>query len=236
VKTLQYLKQEKAIAFCDGGSIRGRWRWGLRLLRDPEAVASEKSLKHGVSEQLIAAAKRAGLKLSEREIRRRIQCAKAYPTEGQIGRAVADFSTWRDLSDANFPPYPADLQEPPADHRDDAERHRELARQLMSHASEQLDLFPLDTFDQATSTLSQLQVYTEEQDALTARFVARGALRRSYLERLILAADGDLSTTWAVAHERLTAIEGDGGMLGQNEETVEEDAHLHLHADHERRA
>lgn len=223
MKTLQYLKQEKAIAFCDGGSIRGRWRWGLRLVRDAEAISSEKSLKHGISEQLVAAAKRAGLNLSEREIRYRIQCARAYPTEGQIGKALADFATWWDLIQARFPPYPADPSDPPADHRDNAERHRELARQLMSHASEQLDLFPLDTFDQATSTLSQLQVYTEEQDALTARFVARGASRREYLERLILAVDGDLSSTWGVAQERLSAIEGDGGMLGQNEETVEEE-------------
>lgn len=223
MKTLQYLKQEKSIAFCDGGGIRGRWRWGLRLLRDPEAMSSEKSLKHGVGELLIATAKRAGLKLSEREIQWRLQCARAYPTEGQIRSAASDFSTWHDLAAARFPLFKADPQEPPADHRDDAERHRELARQLMNHAAHQLDLFPLDTFDQGTSTLEELQHYTEEQDALTARFVARGASRREYLERLILAADGDLSTTWGVAHERLSAIEGDGGMLGQNEETVEEE-------------
>lgn len=92
MKTLRYVKQEKSIALCDGGAIRGRWRWGLRLLRDPEAMSTEKSLKHGISEQLVAGAKRADLKLSEREIRYRIQCAKA-------------------------------------------ERHRDLARQLMSHAS-----------------------------------------------------------------------------------------------------
>ena len=217
MKTQQYLRQEKAIAFCDGGGIRGRWRWGLRLLRDPEAMASEKSLKHGVTEQLIAAAKRAGFKLSQTEIRYRLQCARTYSTEGQIANAVGDFGSWHDLIQARFPPYPADPEEPPGDHRDNAERHRDLARQLMVHASEQLDLFPLDTFDQATSTLEELQRYTEEQEELTARFVARGAQRRSYLERLILAADGDLDTTWGVAQERLTALEGDG-------EAVEEEA------------
>jgi hypothetical protein len=222
VKTQQYLKQEKAIAFCDGGSIRGRWRWGLRLLRDPTAMASEKSLRHGVSEQLITVAKRAGLNLSEREIQWRLQCARTYPTEGQIRTASSDFSTWYDLRVANFPPYPADPLDPPADHRDDAERHRDLARQLMNHATDQLELFPLDTFDQATSTLEELQRYTEEQDALTARFVARGASRRDYLERLILAADGDLSTTWGVAHERLSALEGDGGQEENETDALEE--------------
>ena len=124
-------------------------------------------------------------------------------TEGQIGQVLADFRTWDDLHNAGFPPYRADPIEP-ADHRDHAERHRDLARELMSHAGDQIELFPLDTFDQATSTLKDLQAYTDEQDALTARFAARGALRRSYLERLISAAAGDLSTTWGVAQERLS--------------------------------
>lgn len=54
---MQYVRQEKAIASADSGGIRQRWMWGLRLLRDPEAMSSEKSLRHGVTEQLIAAAK-----------------------------------------------------------------------------------------------------------------------------------------------------------------------------------
>lgn len=84
MKTTQYVKQEKAIAVADSGGIRARWLWGLRLLRDSDAMSSEKSLRHGVTEQLIAAAKSSGLKLSAREIQARLQCARAYPTEAQI--------------------------------------------------------------------------------------------------------------------------------------------------------
>ena len=43
-----------------------------------------------------AAAKRAGLKLSAQEIRRRLQCARTYPTEAQIRQALADFRTWEE--------------------------------------------------------------------------------------------------------------------------------------------
>lgn len=43
-----------------------------------------------------------------------------------------------------------------------------------------------------------------------AQRVATGRKRRAYVDQLILAVDGDLSTTWGVAHERLSAIEGDG--------------------------
>ena len=71
-------------------------------------MASEKSLKHGVTEQLIAAAKRAGFKLSQTEIRYRLQCARTYSTEGQIANAVGDFGSWHDLIQARFPPYKAD--------------------------------------------------------------------------------------------------------------------------------
>lgn len=59
-------------------------------------------LRHGVAAMLIEAAKRGGLKLSEREIQRRLQCARIYSTESQIGSGAADFRTWYDLSEANL--------------------------------------------------------------------------------------------------------------------------------------
>lgn len=81
MKVTQYVRQERAIASADSGGIRERWIWGLRLLRDPDAMSSPKSLRHGVADQLMAAAARAGRKLSDREIRWRLQCARTYPTE-----------------------------------------------------------------------------------------------------------------------------------------------------------
>jgi len=46
---------------------------------------------------------------------------------------------------------------------------------------------------------------------MTARFVARGEKRREYFERLVGAVEGDLSTMWADAHERL----GDDTEIGE---------------------
>jgi hypothetical protein len=203
MKTTQYVKQEKAIALADTGGIRERWIWGLRLLRDPAAMSSPSSLRHGVAEQLVAAARAAGRKLSDREIRRRLQCARAYPTEAQIGRVLADFGSWYELSEAGFPAYEAPDGEPLADHRTDAERDHDHARALIDLIGEQGALFPLRDFEPVTTTLKELLDYTEQQEEMTARFVAHGEKRRAYLESLIRAAGNDLSVAWQEAHRRL---------------------------------
>ncbi len=204
MKTTQYVKQEKAIAAADSGGIRARWLWGLRLLRDTDAMSSPKSLRHGVTEQLIAAAAANGLKLSEREIRCRLQCARTYPTEAQIGRAAAGFDTWRDLSDANFPAYDAPPDEPPADHRTDNERDHDRARALMDLVGEQGTLFPLSRFEPTTTTLKELADYAREQRELTGRFAERDRKRDAELERLIEAAGNDLSMMWQEPLKRLS--------------------------------
>jgi hypothetical protein len=206
VKTTQYLRQERAIASADTSGIRERWAWGLRILRDPEAMAeSGKSLRHGVADQLIAAALQRGLKLSASEIRYRIQCARTYPTEAQIATACGDFETWSDLRNANFPPYEAPEDEPPADHRTHAEKQRDASRRLLDLVGEQGALFPLDQFEPTEVTLKDLQDYADEQRELTSHFVLRDQRRREYLEQLIDAAEGDLSLTWEAASQLLPA-------------------------------
>jgi hypothetical protein len=201
----QYVRQEQAIAAADSGGIRQRWLWGLRLLRDPERMSSSRSLRHGVTEQLIAAAKANCLKLSTREIQARLQCARAYPTEAQISRSTADFEHWSALVQANFPPYEAPEGEPPADHRTDAERVQDRARALLDFTGEQGSLFPLRDFEPVTTTLKELVDYTEQQEELTARFVRHGRKRRIYLDNLVEAAGNDLSMTWQEALVRLAA-------------------------------
>lgn len=203
MKTTQYVRQEKAIASADSGGIRQRWLWGLRLLRDPDAMSSEKSLRHGVTEQLIGAAIKAGRKLSDREIRYRLQAARTYQTEGQIGSAAADFESWRALCDADFPVYEADPDEPLADWRTDTERDHDRARSLADLVGDQGSLFPLRDFEPVTATLKELLDYTEQQDELTTRFAEHGRKRRAYLDNLIAAAGDDLSMTWQEAHDRL---------------------------------
>lgn len=201
MKTTQYVRQEKAIASADKGGIRERWLWGLRLLRDPDMFASGSSqLKPGRADELIKAAKAAGLKLSATEIRLRLLCARAYKTDTEIQQASVEFGTWSALIKADFPAYFAPDGEPPADHRTDAERKHDHARALADHMGEQGALFPLADFEPITTTLKELSEYAAEMADLTARFAARDKDRADYLEQLVDAVDGDLSATWQDAH------------------------------------
>lgn len=206
MKTTQYVRQEQAIAAADRGGIRERWMWGLRLLRDPEAFAPGSSqLKPGRTDELIKASAAAGRKLSAREIQYRLQCARTYRTETQIAQALAEFGTWSALIAASFPAFEADAAEAPADHRTQIERDRDRARALAEQIGAQGALFPLADFEPVTTSLKELHEYAEQQEAITARFVAHGERRRAYLAALTAAADGDLSVTWQDAHERMLA-------------------------------
>lgn len=204
MKLTQYTRQEAAIAAAETNTIRQRWLWGMRLLHDADLMsAGGGGLRHGVAASLVEAAKTRGLTLSEREIRRRIQCARTYPTETQIGQILADFTTWSDLLTANFPPVDRPDGVADADWRTESERTSDRARALADHLSSQDAMFPLSRFEPVETTLKDLQDFVEEQEQITESFAATSRKRRAELERLIAAADGDLSVTWAEAHKRL---------------------------------
>ena len=106
MKTTPYLKLERQIFADERGGILHRWRYGRQLMA---AKVGRKQLPHGMTADLIKAAEKAGFKLSEREIRRRLQCAEAYDTEAKVGQALADFGTWSALAEAGFPPVEDDV-------------------------------------------------------------------------------------------------------------------------------
>ncbi len=215
MKTAQYIRQEKAISAADAGGVRERWLWGLRLLRDPEAFSpGSTQLKPGRADELVQAAKAAGLKLTVREIQFRLQCARTYPTEAQIANAGSQFEGWTELRTAGFPAIDAPDGEPLADHRTPAERDHDHARALMDKIGEQGTLFPLSDFEPVVTTLKELAAYAEQMRELTDRFAERDRKRREYLDRLIEAADGDLSMTWQDAHNRLDPDDADAAQVG----------------------
>jgi hypothetical protein len=203
VKTTQYVRIERVISAAAKSDIRERWLWGLRLLRDPDAFSPGSSqLKPGRADELVRAAKSAGFKVSEREIQYRLKAARTYPTEAQIAQAAAEFLHWTALVNAGFPTYAAPEGELPADHRTDAERQRDHARALTDLLGDQGTLFPLADFEPNETPLKDLKAYADEMAELTARFRRRDEERQTYLAQLIDASDGDLSTTWQVAHLR----------------------------------
>jgi hypothetical protein len=205
MKTTQYVRQERAITAADTSGIRERWMWGLRLLRDSEAMASTSSLRHGVAAQLIAAAGKDSHgrnRLGEQEIQRRLRCARAYSTEFEIRAALTDFATWDDLARAGFPAFEVPEDEPLADHRTDVELQRDHVRALEDLVGEQGALFPASDFEPIATPLKTLAEYADEMEEWTGRHVRRDRERRDYLNRLIAAAAGDLSVTWQAAHEQ----------------------------------
>lgn len=103
MKNSEYLDLEKLIMKADTGTVLQRWRYGRRLLMDGTATLPTGRLRIGVTAGLIDVASRAGYKLSEREVQRRLQCASAYQTESEIQAILAEFDTWAALRDANFP-------------------------------------------------------------------------------------------------------------------------------------
>lgn len=208
MKLAQYASQERVIAAADSSGIRQRWMYGLRLIHDEEKLAPAGGLKHGVADALIKAAAKQGIKLSSREIQRRMQCARAYPTEDQIRHAVADFETWHDLAAAGFPSVEPTEGEAPADWRTPAERDHDRARALADLIGEQGTLFPLSHFEPVETTLKDLEDYTEQQERITASFAETSRKRRDYLNSLKTAVNGDMNATWARAQAALDAMGG----------------------------
>ncbi len=204
MRTERYKRIEQAIAASDSGGIWERWRYGRRLLCDAEATTVNGHLQHGVAERLIRTAARSGRKLSEREIQRRIQCARSYPTESQIRQLLTDFGTWDEVINGGFPPYPAAEGERPYNPLETDElrsQNDDRGRRLIEHSWYVETLF--DHLDKETVTLAEMTRYAEEQDEITARFAAAGVKRHFMLDELIKAVNGDLTKTWAEAERAL---------------------------------
>jgi hypothetical protein len=177
-KPTPLLRLEKKISASDRGGILERWRYGRTLLADPKLTTTAGHLRHGVTELLINAATAAGLKLSEREIRRRLQCARTYSTDAEIGRAAADFEGWTALADAGFPP--------------------------LADQAEGVKPTLADQHTPATTPwqLATLADYLGDRERWTAAHSRKNAQLRAHLDELINACDGDLTVTYQVAINR----------------------------------
>ncbi len=105
MKTTVYLKLEQKIAADEFGGIKHRWDFGRALLKEK---AGRQKLPDGMLADIVAAATAAGLKVSEREIQRRIKCAEVYVNDRQLRHACDAMGSWRALVNANFPPAESD--------------------------------------------------------------------------------------------------------------------------------
>jgi hypothetical protein len=203
--TSPYRRIEKDIAAFDAGTVWGRWVYGRRLLRDPSATTPAGTLRPGKMAELIDAAARAGVKLTEAEIEGRLAAGLRYPRESQIRRARATYGTWEALTEAGFPEFEADPGEQDYDPRTTVERVQQAERQLALGEPDQLTLFSLFPADQFTafSTLADLAKYAADNEDITRRFADRNHKRAKYLAALLSAVGGDENATWSAAQAAL---------------------------------
>jgi len=205
--TSPYRRIEKDIAAFDAGTVWGRWLYGRRLLCDPSATTPAGDLRPGKMAELVDAAARASVKLTEAEIEGRLAAGLRYPCESQIRRARATYGTWEALTEAAFPEYEADPGEQDYDPRTAHERAQQAERQLALGEPDQLTLFKLFPEDQFNelSTLADLAKWAAESADITRRFRERDRKRAEYLAALLAAVGGDENATWAAAQ---TALDG----------------------------
>lgn len=209
----EYGRIERAISASDHGTIYERWRYGRRLLCDAQMTTPKGNFKHGVLEKLIRAS---GGKLSERELRYRLQCGRTYPKRSQIGNAVADFEAWRELIQAGFPAYegdpdelpynPLDTEELVKQHETEEARRREDGQYdgaplIPYEQAEEGALIPRDTFGDSTP-LREVDRWADEELELAARWATRAHKRRRYVDALIKTVNGDLDVTLGEAERR----------------------------------
>lgn len=89
------------IVKVDQSAIEHRWWFGRALAAERSSAGR---LPNGrVTEVVKTVAKRTGVTLDRREIRRRVQLASAYPTVEHLREAVRQYRTWSGLIAHNFP-------------------------------------------------------------------------------------------------------------------------------------
>lgn len=197
-KTTVFLKLESRIAADERGGIMHRWRYGRELLA---IKGARKQLPHGLTGDLISAAAKAGLKISETEIRRRVRCASVYTSEGKVGRAATDFGSWWNLVEAGFPPVEDDDLEDIDISAPDAWGQPSLIPGLSPEIKVCGVKIPL-----AEATVGDVQAHRDTYRQIHDNFAKRLALIEFALGAMLDGSDGDLTVNAIEAYQAGMAI------------------------------
>lgn len=185
--TSPFIRLDRKIAADERGGVMHRWNYGRELLK---VKADRQQLPHGMVADLIKAADRVGLKLSEREIQRRIKLATVYDSEAKVRHAVTDFGSWRALVNANFPPVESD---------DPDDLEADGISTEAPDAWEQLSLIPGlgevlkvrgRSIPLAEATIADVEAYRDMYAGIHSNFAKRLALIENAL-RIMREAGGD---------------------------------------------
>lgn len=199
-----YKKIDNAIKARDSGGVWERWRYGRRLLCDPEKTTPKGYLQHGRLDWLVRWSGE-----SEREIQWRLQCARTYPQESQIRSAATDFGTWWALVRAGFPPYPATEGERPYNPLETDELLRQQQEQSERWAEDALygngGLIPREFTDD--SPLHELDRHADARRTLADDSAEWERAAREFDDALKKAVNGNV---YATLGEAKRALHGDG--------------------------
>ena len=213
----RYLKLEKNIAASDTGGILERVRYAQALLDNRAKTHPNGRLKHGVTAELIGIAASIGVKLSDTELRYRMQAARTYDSEAKLAKISGEFANWWALIQAGFPSIEV------ADEPDSDESRMSRKDPMKPPTQEPLptvDGKPVPEFSPRIrfggdehgprSTIEDLYGACKESEGYTERMIANDAKRRAYVDDLASAVGGDLTKTWYEAEARMRGL----GALG----------------------
>lgn len=197
-----YLRLETRIASGSIKDVVARWRYGRSLLADK---AGRKQLPKGKIEGLIKDAADAGIKVSEREIQRRIKCAEVYGSEAEVRRASDGLGSWTALHEAGFPTFestePADL-EAAGIHTGPPDAFEQLT--LIPGAPAILRVKGREPVDLTDATLTDFKAYCEQSAEITANFAKHDALLWAAYRAMLDGSDGDMDANAVEAWKRGT--------------------------------
>lgn len=210
MKAPSYLSIETRIAAAERGGIRERWTWGRQLLVDPNAFNPKSTqLKPGYTADLVQAAEAAGLRLSVREVSRRLQFARIYTTEQAVDEIIAKFGSWHEMADADFPPLLDDLElddlalvdEQPDEFRRKAGNLPGFKATLRLHGEE---------IDLADATVGDLVAYRDKYRSMHEGFGKILDLIEATVSAVLEGAGGDLDANAIEAYEHGAGLDEGG--------------------------
>jgi hypothetical protein len=203
-----YLRLETRIASGSLKDVVARWRYGRSLLTDK---AGRKQLPKGKIEGLIKEAADAGIKVSEREIQRRIKCAEVYGSEAEVRRASDGLGSWTALHEAGFPTFestePADL-EAAGVNTGPPDEFEQLT--LIPGAPAVLRVKGREPVELTTATITDFKAYCEQSAEITANFAKHDALLWSAYRAMLDGSDGDMDANAVEAWKRGTGEDDEG--------------------------
>jgi hypothetical protein len=192
-----FLRLEQRIAAGDLRDILIRWKYGKKLIAEK---AGRKKLRDGRIAELIAEAEHAGIKVSDREIQRRVKCAEVYVDDQQLRRASDAMGSWTALHEAGFPTVDVDEMDDPHVAEIPTESPDEWEQLTLIPGAPEVLRIRGRAVKLADATIGDFKAYCEQSAEITKNFAKRDAqLWAAY--HVMRETTGDLEANAVEAYE-----------------------------------